>query len=50
MTDQYNPAEVSEVGMATEMILGEKTETVSDTIINDPIFWLRPKGTAAFDE
>ena len=50
MTDQYTPAEVNEVGLATDIILGEKIVTMLDTIINDPVTWLRPEGAAAFDE
>ena len=50
MTDQYKAAEVHEIGMATDMVLGEKALPMFDTIINDPITWLRPEELAAFDE
>ena len=50
MTDQYKPAEVNEVGMASDVILGTKEITMADTIVNDPVTWLRPEEFAHFDE
>ena len=50
MIDQYKPAEVNEVGMATDMILGTKEVVMADTIVNDPVTWLRPEEFAQFDE
>ena len=50
MTDQYKPAEVNEVGMATDMILGEKPISMFDTIMGDPDVMHRPEAFAQCDE
>ena len=50
MSDQYKPAEVNEVGMATDMILGEKPIVAFDTIVGDPDTMHRPEDFARCDE
>ena len=50
MNDQYRPAEVNEVGMATDMILGLKPVDALDTIVGDPDTMHRPEEFAQFDE
>jgi hypothetical protein len=50
MTDQYKPAEVNELGMATDMILGEKPMLAPDTIIGDPDVMHKPEEFARGDD
>lgn len=50
MTDQYKPAEVNEVGMATDVILGDKPIRLADTIVGDPDVMHKPEEFAKCDD
>jgi len=48
--NEYKAAEGYAIGMAAELILGEKTTSALDTIIGDPDTMHRPESFAEFDE
>ncbi len=48
--NEYKAAESYEIGMAAQLILGEKPVPFNDTILGDPDTQNRPFGFAEFDE
>jgi len=48
--NEYKGAEGYEIGMAAELILGEKQLPSLDTIVGDPDTMHKPESFAEFDE
>jgi len=48
--NEYTPADSHEIGAAADVILGEKSKFLPDTIVGDPDTLHSPEGFAQFDE